>query len=78
MNDNKTKTICTMVVWIAAAIIFTFGVFSYHWNGDFAGILWAMVAGALVYATLHVTRAIWKHPSSEKPSEAKPDAKPRA
>lgn len=70
MNDNNTKTICTTAIWIATAIIFTFGVFSYHWTGDFAGILWALVAVALAHAALHATRAIWKDSPSEKPVEA--------
>jgi xanthine/uracil permease len=78
MTDNNTKTICTTAVWIATAIIFTFGVFRFNWTGAFSGILWAFVAVALTLAATEATRAIWKHPSSEKTSEAPTNEKPKA
>jgi len=78
MNDNKMKTISTVAVWIATAVIFIFGVFSFHWTGDFAGILWAVVAVALAYATVQATRVIWKYPPSERPGETPPGEKQKA
>lgn len=77
MTDSNAKTICTTAVWIATAFIFTFGVFRFNWSGAFSGILWAGVAGALAFAAMEATRAIWKQPSSEKPNEVAPNEKPK-
>jgi len=70
MTDNKAKTICTTVVWIATAIIFTFGVFRFNWTGAASGFLWALVACALAVAATKATRAIWNSPLSEQNSVA--------
>jgi cytosine/uracil/thiamine/allantoin permease len=68
MKEHDAKTLCTIVIWIATALIFIFGVFKFNWNGVLAGLLWMMVAAALAAAATKATEAIWKSPiPPEKP-----------
>jgi hypothetical protein len=59
MEDNKARVLSTVVVWIATALIFIFGVFNCRATGD--GIyLWFFVGVALAISPAIATREIWK------------------
>jgi hypothetical protein len=59
MDDNNTRIISTVAVWIATAMIFVFGVFRCNASGD-GMYLWSIVSLALAISPAVATRAIWK------------------
>lgn len=65
MNDYQAKTLSTVAIWIATAVIFVFGVFRMQWDGVLAGMFWMVISLVLAIAPAVATQAIWSRPSSK-------------
>ncbi len=78
MTHHSAKTICTTAIWIATAVIFTFGVFRFTWSGALPGFLWSAVALALALAAQKATQSVWKDPAPDKNSTISPIEPPTA
>jgi hypothetical protein len=64
MNDNLAKTVSTVAIWLATAIIFAGGVC--RMNVDGVGLLaWAVISVALAIAPAVATHAIWSRSAQD-------------
>ncbi len=72
MNDNQAKTLSTVAIWIATAVIFVFGVFRMQWDGVLAGMFWMVISLVLAIAPAVATQAIWSRASSKDDSNGSP------
>jgi len=72
MDDNNTRIICTLGIWVAVAFTFIFGVFRFSWQGESAGFIWMVVAISICLAAAYGTKAIWsalpRRPESRRES----------
>ena len=62
LGDNSARTIATLAIWLAVAMILTFGVFRVNWTGA-AGMSVILMLVALICAAATITTAIvcgWK------------------
>ena len=70
MNDNLAKTISTVAIWLATALIFVSGICRMNVNG-FGLFIWGVIAVALAIAPAVATHAIWNRPSPPVPAKDK-------
>jgi hypothetical protein len=69
MNEVTGRTIGTASIWIAVAVILTFGVFRMNWNGDLAMLFLLIIAVTLCAAAGISTAAIWGWKPNQRPSD---------
>ena len=68
MNDNLARTISTVAIWLATAIIFVGGIC--RMNVDGLGLLaWMVISLAVAIAPAVATRAVWHRPPSDSSPE---------
>ena len=71
MTSELSKTICTCTIWLATAVILTFGLF--RMNGDI--IFFVVATGMVAAAAVGGTFIVWQPPTeSESADEAQPSA----
>ena len=59
MHDNVARTISTLGVWAAVAVVLTFGVFGITWGAGFALVALVVVVTAIAWAAASATHSIW-------------------
>jgi hypothetical protein len=59
VNDQSSKAVSTVGIWIAVAIVLVFGVFRMNWNGDVAMLLMVLIVIIICGAAGVSTAAVW-------------------
>lgn len=72
MSETTGRTIGTVGIWIAVAVILAAGVFRMNWNGDVAMLLMLFVVVVICTAASVSTAAIWGWKPSKRPSDRPP------
>ena len=59
MTDTTARTIGTVGIWLAVAVVLTFGVFRADWNGTLAMLLMLVVVALICAAATISTALVW-------------------
>jgi hypothetical protein len=59
MTEPTARAVGTIGIWLATAIILTFGVFHMTWNGDIATLLMLILVLAICAAATIATATVW-------------------
>ena len=62
MTDNTARMVGTVGIWLAVAVILTFGVFRTNWNGDSAMLGMVLSVAIICGAAAVSTTAVWGFP----------------
>ena len=73
MQDNTARTIATLGVWAAVAVILTLGVFGTTWGDGYALLALVVVVAVICWAAAGATASIWEWKSKTSAPQS-PDA----
>ena len=73
MTEVTARAISTVGIWIATAVILTFGVFRVNWNGDAAMFFMFMIVIIICFAASVSTAAAWGWKPGKRGADAQPE-----
>lgn len=76
MNDSTARSVATVGIWLASAIVLTFGVFHTTWNGGIALLMMFILVLVICGAAAASTAFVWgwkppTRPPATSPTEVK-------